>query len=246
VLVVDDNDELRQYVRSILEPDFAVLEATNGAEGVAVAREELPDVILADVMMPTLDGHEMTRRLKEDPETEAIPVIMVTARAGTEDEVEGLQVGADDYVTKPFDTEVLQQRVEGVVALQERLRDRLREELRDEEPANTSDARSDLKREARRVIREHITDMDFDADVLAEALATSRSTLYRRFDEETDTTPSALIAEVRMERATELLRTGEGTVTQVAYAVGYEQLSSFSRAFREHVGTAPSAVAEGE
>jgi len=249
VLVVDDNAEVRRYMRSILEPSFAVLEATDGEEGLETAREALPDVILADVMMPFVDGREMTRRLRADPDTDAIPVIMVTARAGTEEEVEGLQVGADDYVTKPFDAEVLQQRVEGVVALQERLRDRLQEERRDEAVERADDAQnreqeqSELEREARRVIREHLTDSGFDTTALAEQMAMSRSALYRAFDEETDTTPSALITEVRMERATELLRDGEGTVTQVAYAVGYNTLSSFSRAFREYVGQSPSTVA---
>jgi DNA-binding response OmpR family regulator len=245
VLVVDDNAEVRRYMRSILEPPFSVLEAADGEAGLTAAREELPDVILADVMMPDLDGHEMTRRLKANPETEAIPVIMVTARAGTDEEVEGLQVGADDYVTKPFDAEVLLQRVEGVVALQERLRDRLREELQsngESEDADEPADRSEIEQNARRIIREHVPNADFDAEALAEQMAMSRSALYRAFDEQTDTTPSALITQVRMEKATELLQNGEGSVTQVAYAVGYEQLSSFSRAFREHAGQPPSAV----
>jgi CheY-like chemotaxis protein len=249
VLVVDDNGEVRQYVRSILEPAFTVVEAADGAEGVAVAREQLPDVILADVMMPSVDGHEMTRRLKQNPETEAIPVIMVTARAGTDDEVEGLQIGADDYVTKPFDADVLQQRVEGVVALQQRLRDRLREEFQEEsgERAESTEdedeERSELEREARRIIREHLTDADFDTEALAAEMAMSRATLYRRFDEQADQTPADLITAVRMDEAETLLRNGEGNVTQVAYAVGYDRLSAFSRAFRKHAGHPPSEVA---
>ncbi len=244
VLVVDDNQEVQRYVRSILEPDFVVIEASNGREGLTKAREALPDVILADVMMPSVDGHEMTRRLKDNPDTDAIPVIMVTARAGTEEEVKGLQVGADDYVTKPFDPDVLQQRVEGVVALQQRLRERLQEEFRDADETIIDGApdQSDIEREARRVIREHIPDADFNTAALAEQMAMSRTALYRAFDEQTDTTPSALITEVRMTTATKLLRKGEGTVTQVAYAVGYDTLSSFSRAFREHAGQSPSAV----
>ena len=248
VLVVEDNADVRRYVRSILTPEFEVIEASHGREGLATAREALPDVILADVMMPEVDGHEMTRRLKDDPETAAIPVIMVTARAGTGDEVEGLQVGADDYITKPFDANVLRQRVGGVIVLQERLRERLRAEAAlpsDEPPAETAatDARSEVEREARRVIREHLAEPDFDASTLASELAMSRSSLYRAFNDDTDTTPSALITEVRMERAKALLRDGEGTVTQVAYAVGFDQLSSFSRAFRDYAGHPPSAVA---
>ena len=102
---------MRRFARSILTPEFAVLEATNGREGLRKTREHLPDVILVDVMMPSVGGREMTRRLKGTPETEAIPVIMVTARASASDEIEGLREGADDYVTKPFDADVLRQRV---------------------------------------------------------------------------------------------------------------------------------------
>ncbi len=241
ILVVEDNADVRRYVRSILAPDFAVIEASNGEEGLEAARNQLPDVILADVMMPSMGGHEMTRRLKADPETHAIPVIMVTARAGTGDEVEGLQVGADDYITKPFDADVLLQRVEGIITLQERLRDQVQEEV-DETEADEKTANSELEREARRAIHEHLANPDFDATALAEQLAMSRSALYRAFEEQTDTTPSALITEERMKRAQELLREERGTVTQVAYAVGYERLSSFSRAFRSYAGHPPSAV----
>jgi len=248
VLVVDDNDEVCQYVRSILEPAFSVRLASNGAEGLEVAREVLPDVVLADVMMPDMDGHEMTKQLKSDPETEAIPVIMVTARAGTGDEVTGLEVGADDYVTKPFNPNVLRQRVGGVITLQERLRRRVKEELQKTAADSVSDfsgdARSEVEQEARSIIRDHLTDPAFDVDALAEAMAVSRSTLYNRFSTHTETTPSALITEMRMEKATTLLREGQGSVTQVAYAVGYERLSSFSHAYKEHTGQSPSAVAQ--
>jgi signal transduction histidine kinase/DNA-binding response OmpR family regulator len=278
VLVVDDNADVRRYVRSILEPEFSVVEAGGGEAGLERAREELPDVILADVMMPDLDGHAMTQRLKEDPDTAAIPVVMLTARAGTEDEVEGLQVGADDYVTKPFDAGVLQQRVGGVVRMQERLRRRLQARIREEtasgDPSpndashdgasqdeasqggashdetshdgtshDESEDRSDVEREARQVIREHLTDSDFDVDALAEAMAMSRATLYRRFDDHVDATPADLITSVRMEEAEELLRSGEGNVTQVAYAVGYDRLAAFSRAFRDYAGHPPSEIA---
>ncbi len=243
VLIVDDNADVRRYVRSILEPTFTVLEAADGADGATVAREELPDVILADVMMPSVDGHEMTRRLKEDPETEAIPVIMVTARAETSDEVTGLQVGADDYVTKPFDADVLRQRVGGVLTLQERLRRRLTEELREEGPKKAAepDERPEIVREARRVARDHLTDPDFNVEALAGEMAMSRSTLYRRLSDASDHTPSSLLTSVRIEKARELLKEGE-PVTQVAYAVGYERLSTFSSVFKEHVGESPSAI----
>jgi signal transduction histidine kinase/DNA-binding response OmpR family regulator len=247
VLVVDDNADVRRYVRSILEPTFEVLEAANGEQGVAQAREHLPDVILADVMMPGVDGHEMTRRLKDDAETAAIPIIMLTARAATTDEVAGLQAGADDYVTKPFDAAVLEQRVGGVLTLQQRLRRRLEAELQ-EAPDGPTDAspapeeRPEIERRARAIVRRHLTDPDFGATDLAEDMAMSRSTLYRKLRAETEHTPSGLIRQVRLAKAKSLLRDGE-QVTQVAYAVGYETLSSFSHVFAEEVGTPPSTYA---
>ena len=243
--MVDDNADVRRYVRSILEPEYAVLEAVDGEDGLRTAREALPDVILADVMMPGLDGREMTRVLKDDPDTEAIPIIMVTARAETSDEIEGLRVGADDYVTKPFDADVLRQRVGGVLTLQERLRRRLeatlREERRDESEEDVPD-RGPVEQQARQEVREHLTDPAFGVDDLAGAMATSRSTLYRKLKAEADLTPSALITDVRLAEAQSLLDEGE-PVTQVAYAVGYASLASFTQAFQERVGASPTTYA---
>jgi signal transduction histidine kinase/CheY-like chemotaxis protein/AraC-like DNA-binding protein len=245
VLVVDDNADVRRYVRSVLEPAYAVIEAAGGAEGLRRAREALPDVILADVMMPEMDGHEMTRRLKDDPETEASPVIMLTAQASTEDEIEGFRVGADDYVTKPFDADVLRQRVGGVLRLQQRLRRRLEEEIQAEEAPPSQgevEERPEIEREARRVIREHLTDPDFGVADLASEMAMSRSTLYRKLKTEKDVPPSALITTVRIEKARDLLKRGE-SVTQVAYAVGYASLTGFTEAFEKERGVTPATYA---
>lgn len=247
---------MRRFVRTILTPEFAVLEAANGREGLRKAREHLPDVILADVMMPSVGGREMTRRLRETSETEAIPVIMVTARASASDELEGLREGADDYVTKPFDADVLRARIDGQLSLQQRLRRRLEAKLteatlRDEPaeetvpgdpPEDEATGRPEIERKARAAIRARLTDPDFGVDALAEELAVSRSTLYRKLTGASDTAPSALLTEVRMAEAKRLLASGE-PATQVAYAVGYETLAAFSSAFDEHVGTAPSRYA---
>jgi signal transduction histidine kinase/CheY-like chemotaxis protein len=273
VLVVDDNADVRRYVRSVLTPKYAVIEAADGERGLAAAREQLPDVILADVMMPEMDGHEMVRRLKDDSETEAIPTIMVTARAETSDEVTGLEVGADDYVTKPFDADVLRARVDGMISVQEQLRRRIREELRrrgdgsaagdpggDRAPESAGDRSADAEpprlvvptaatdecefvRTVREAIEEHLADPDLDVDRLADAVAVSRSTLYRRLKDEIGTPPSEFIRQVRLEHGARLLREEKGTVSEVAYAVGFSSLSYFSRSFREHVGQSPSEYA---
>jgi AraC-like DNA-binding protein len=160
-----------------------------------------------------------------------------------------LEAGADDYITKPFDADVLEARVHGVLALRQRLRRALRRQLRGDGEATgspslvadgPSEPRSSFEQEARSIIREHLTESSFDVDALAAAMAVSRTTLYRRANEADAPSPAALIRQVRMEQAAHLLRTGAGTVTEVAYAVGFDSLSSFSHQFRDHFDAPPS------
>ena len=264
VLVVDDNADLRRYIRSILEPSFEVVEAGNGAEGFTTARDLLPDVILADVMMPEVDGVAMTQRLRKTPETAAIPIVMVTARASEHDELEGLREGATDYVTKPFSAAVLEQRIRGILSMQERLRRRLEQEAGadatdpsehktpsgdesasdDTLPPSVSPTLSNFERRARAIIERHLSDPTFSVADLNDHFPISRPTLYRRFDDVFGTPPSALITEMRLERAATLLEEEAGTVSEIAYAVGFSRMSSFSRAFRNHMGLTPTEYAE--
>jgi CheY-like chemotaxis protein/anti-sigma regulatory factor (Ser/Thr protein kinase) len=261
VLVVEDNTDMRQYVRSVLAPDFRVLTAANGADGLAAARDALPDCILADVMMPEMDGIALTERLRTDDRTAAIPVLLLTARAGPDAEVEGLSAGATDYVTKPFAPQVLQMRVRGTLAYQKRLRRRLLQEL--QEAPDDTDAPADAPTDApvsgapaseapaasepapfeaamRAAIARHLPDPDFDPDALADALAVSRSTLYRRARRADAPSPAHLIRTMRLERGAELLAEGAGTVSEVAYAVGFNSLAHFSRKFTNHFDQAPT------
>lgn len=252
LLIVDDNADMRAYVRSILDEDFRILEAKNGQEGLEQATTQLPDLILADVMMPGMGGMEMTRRLRNNTETAAIPVIMVTARADTSSELQGLSDGAYDYITKPFEPAVLQMRVRGMMQWMRRLKRRLRaaqgamhtqkESSSSNEIPEPGTAISEFEHKARAIIQAHLTEPGFDVDDLAEEMAVSRSTLYRRARENDALSPAALVRDVRMNTAHELLKTNEGTVTEVAYAVGYESLSSFSDQFRSHFGYSPSQV----
>ena len=255
VLVVDDNADMRAYIRSILEEEFHILEAETGHEGLALATSELPDLVLADVMMPGMDGITLTRKLRDTSDTATIPVILVTARADTASEVQGLSDGASDYITKPFDPDVLQMRVHGIMQWMQRLKRRLRATVRaaDTKTRNTAassaspgpdESMSEFERTVRAIVRDNLTESDFDVDDLADAMAMSRSTLYRRARTHNVLSPAALVRDVRMSTAHTLLEANEGTVTEVAYAVGYESLSSFSDQFRSHFGYAPSQVAE--
>ncbi|MFP3940020.1 MAG: two-component regulator propeller domain-containing protein [Thermoanaerobaculia bacterium] len=254
VLVVDDNADVRTFVRGVLEPEWKVLEAADGGAALATARRALPDLVLADVTMPEMDGFELARRLRNDPETGIVPIVFLTARAEERDLVEGFEAGGDQYVTKPFSPDVLRARVSGIFEQRLALRRRLLEEAvrsaqADQEGEADQGTGEDAAPEdgfagrARRVVRRRLPDEAFGIDRLAAELAVSRRQLYRLLADEGAPAPAELIREERLARAAELLRTGEGTVSEVAYAVGFGSLAAFSRRFRERYGVPPSAYA---
>ena len=272
VLVVDDNPDVRAYVRSVLAGAYRVLEAADGAEALVVARAALPDLIVADVMMPELDGLGLGRALKADAMTDAIPVVLLTARAAPEDQVAGLGTGADAYLVKPFDPAVLEATVAGLLAQRRRLRVRFGQTAVaapvavpvetlgeapvaavpvEEVPADAPTAveapadpvpaaPSALERRLRALVVARLTDDTLSPESLAAAAGLSYHQLYRGLRDELHTTPSRFVRGVRVECAAELLRQGAGSVTEVAYAVGFASLSYFSRAFQERFGVAPS------
>ena len=239
VLLVDDNPDVRAYVRSVLAPQFHILEAADGKAGLALAREALPDLIVADVMMPELDGLELGRALKSDSMTDAIPVVLLTARAESADQVAGLEAGADAYLVKPFDPAVLTACVANLLNQRRRLRERFR--LGEEDrPASAPKAASGLDLKLRPLVEAHLVDSKFGPEVLAELASLSYHQLYRSLRDELGTTPSRYIRTVRAECAATLLKQGAGSVTEIAYAVGFESLSYFRRAFRERFEATPS------
>jgi signal transduction histidine kinase/DNA-binding response OmpR family regulator/streptogramin lyase len=244
VLVVDDHADIRAYVRTVLEPGYRVLEAADGQEGLERARAALPDLVVADVMMPRLDGFGLARALREDPATDCIPVILLTARAEPGHEVEGLGTGVDDYITKPFHAGVLEARVGNLIASRRRLRERFRQEGLPAPAAQSLPApqRSDLEARLRALVEANLSDPDFNPEALATAAGLSYQRLHRRISRELEVTPSHFIRTVRVERAALLLREGAGSVTEVAYSVGFNSLSYFHRCFQERFGTAPSAT----
>jgi signal transduction histidine kinase/ligand-binding sensor domain-containing protein/CheY-like chemotaxis protein/AraC-like DNA-binding protein len=239
ILLVDDNPDVRAYVRSVLTPQYQVLEAGDGRAGLVLAREALPDLIVADVMMPELDGLGLGRALKSDPMTDAIPVVLLTARAESADQIAGLEAGADAYLVKPFDPGVLTACVSNLLAQRERLRERFR--LGESAPPPTVPAApSQLDVRLRPLVEAHLVDPEFGPEALAEAASLSYHQLYRSLRDELGTTPTRYIRTVRAECAAALLRQGAGSVTEIAYAVGFESLSYFRRAFKERFDATPS------
>jgi signal transduction histidine kinase/AraC-like DNA-binding protein/ActR/RegA family two-component response regulator len=239
VLVVDDNADVRAYVRSVLSASYRVLEAGDGRAGLELAAIALPDLVVADVMMPELDGLALGRALRADPMTDAIPLVLLTARAAPEDQVAGLDSGADAYLVKPFEPSVLLAQVAGLLAQRRRLRDRFRQG--EAVPPATAPAEpSPLDLLLRPLIEARLTQPGFGPEALADAAGLSYHQLYRALRDELDTTPTRFIRTVRVECAAELLRSGAGSITEIAYSVGFESLSYFRRAFRERFGTSPS------
>ncbi len=245
-LLVEDNADVRAYLKRHLADIYRVLEAPDGETGLQMARTGLPDIVISDVMMPGMDGHALCQALKEDPETDFIPVVLLTARAGIENRVAGLRTRADDYVTKPFDVPELLARVQNLIASRKRLRERfsttapgrslaLHPSLVEVEPADER-----FLEQVREAIEVHLGDESFSVERLAREVSHSRGHLHRRLRALLDETPSALIRRMRLERAAQLIEGEAGSIGSIAYAVGFKSVAHFSNRFQDHFGVRPS------
>jgi signal transduction histidine kinase/ligand-binding sensor domain-containing protein/DNA-binding response OmpR family regulator len=255
VLVVEDNPEVRAYIRRHLEPDYRVMEAADGAEGLAIARQLVPDLVVSDVMMPGLDGNALFRSLREDPELELVPVVLLTAKASAESRIQGLRDGVDDYLVKPFDPRELKARVGNLIASRKRLLERLGsaapaaaapprplKTLRVSE-VQVSAADEVFLARVQGIIEQRLGDSELSVEALADAAGCDRSYLLRKLRALTGETPSGLIRSLRLQRAEQLLRASAGTVSEIAYGVGFKSVAHFSNAFQEKYGERPSAFA---
>ncbi len=248
LLIADDNAEIRAYVRSHFAPRYRVLETADGRAALDTARTRLPDCIVSDVMMPDLDGFELVQALQADPATDFLPVLLLTARATDADKIEGLSKGADAYLTKPFNMRELQVRVEALIASRQRLKERFATAPPPGAaaapalfPDDVSASEAAYLERAQAVVEANLHDEDFGVEALAAALDQSRSTVYRRLRDLLDQSPTAFLRTIRLARGAALLREEQGTVSEVAYAVGFKSVSHLSQCFREQYGVPPSA-----
>jgi len=246
LLVVDDSADLRGYIRDHFAARFRVLEAADGAEGIALARRDLPDVVVSDVMMPGTDGHELVRALRENSETDFLSIILLTAQAEDEQKIAGLERGADDYMVKPFEMRELDVRVRNVIASRRRLRERFSKgfsmppvEVRAAAAGVTPADQAYIAR-VREAIQRGLADPEFGVGELADAMSQDRSHLFRRVKQLFGESPSDLIWRLRIDEGERLLADGSATVSDVAYAVGFNSLSHFCRRFREAHGVTPA------
>ncbi|MES2641107.1 MAG: ATP-binding protein [Myxococcota bacterium] len=253
VLVVDDHPEVRAWIRGHLAPRYHVIEAANGREGLATARRALPDLVISDVMMPEMNGYDLVRALRAVPELDAVPVVLLTAKGSDESRIEGLRGGADVYLTKPFSSQVLVAQVDGLIAQRRRLHERATASPAPspapapEEPGEellSADER--YLRKVRAAIDAQLHDPAFGVQELADAVAQDRAHLFRRVKQLTGDAPSNLLRVARLERAATLLARRVASVGEIAYAVGFNGISHFSKSFRDHYGVTPTAwAAEG-
>ena len=249
VLVVEDHGDMRAYLRKHLAPHYEVLEAARGDVALAQIDVEMPDVVVSDVMMPGLDGYALCRAVKANPDTDFIPVILLTARAGGTSRLDGLEGGADDYVTKPFEPAELLARIRNLLLARERLRARYATRTRGVEieptPLPLPSADAAFVKRLQEVLDRESHEESFDVSVLATRLGVSRAQLHRRVKDVLRSTPAETIIRFRLERAARMLADRAGNVGEVAYAVGFKNLSHFVRRFREQYGQTPAAYAAG-
>lgn len=239
VLLVDDNAELRAFLRLRLGRSYRIEEAANGAEGLERARTLVPDAIITDGLMPVMDGLLMTREIKSDPELAFVPVLMLTSRAAPEDTVRGLEAGADDYLSKPFDSAELAARVAGLIASRRRLKAR----LEGTEVGTAEVGESPFMAQVNNLLQANLPDSRFSVRDWAQLLHMDRTTLFRRLKSETGRAPEEYLREKRLQAAARLLAERAGNVAEVADAVGFASVTHFTRRFRERFDTTPAAYA---
>jgi DNA-binding response OmpR family regulator len=247
ILVVEDSEDTRTYIRRSLEPDYHVVEAVDGSEGIARAMEIIPDLVISDIMMPGMDGYELCRVLKQDVRSCHIPIVLLTAKAAEESKIKGLELGADDYITKPFNTQILLARIKNLVQLRGHLQEKRNREMtllpvKISEPAIDREFMNELNA----VIGENLGDQDFNVEQLAKKLYMSSATLYRKVQALSGEIPSEYIRSFRLGRAAQLLRENSGSVTEVAFEVGFNSRTYFTKCFKEKFHQLPSVYMAAE
>lgn len=241
LLVVEDNPEIRAYIKSIFQEAYCVREAENGQLGLEKAREETPDVIISDIMMPVLNGIDLCTQLKQGLETAHVPVVLLTARADDQHKIEGISIGADAYLTKPFNAELLKAKVQGLRQNRAKLKEYYSKNIT-LQPNNVDITAEDevFLQSAMGVVEDNLSNEAFGVKELMDALCMSQPTLYRKIKVLTGESPSEFIRSIRLKTAAQLFRQGQSSVAQVSYDVGFNSVRYFRSCFKNQFGKTPS------
>ena len=240
VLIIDDNVDIRTYLRSVLSEKYNVSEAADGKVGLELARKIVPDIVLSDIMMPVMDGLAFCQQLKTDKAISHIPVILLTARSLDEQRAEGYEHGADAYLSKPFSLRLLLSRIDNLIESRKKLNQTWSKGVEDDEIGNISNEidKSFLK-QLRKIIQENLANSDLSVEQIGDEIGLSRVQLYRKVKALTGYSPVEIVRKARLTRARHLLQTTERTVSEVAYAVGFSTPSYFSKCYKDEFGENP-------
>jgi signal transduction histidine kinase/ligand-binding sensor domain-containing protein/DNA-binding response OmpR family regulator len=244
IIIVEDNDELRLFLKQCLKDKYIIHEAINGSEGIKLTIVVFPELVISDVMMPGMDGYELCKRIKGNKETSHIPVILLTALGDKSDILKGYKLGADNYVTKPFDTTILKLTIENTIATRQALRKNLmlslEKEINDNSELTTNELDKAFIDELIGIINKNISDSEFSINDLCREVAMSRTSFYNKMKILTNQSPNSFIRLVRLNQAAKMLREGKHSVAEIATTTGFGDVKYFSTAFKKHFGISPS------
>lgn len=239
ILVIDDNKDVRDYIRSLLEDKYNVLEAADGKDGIRLAMKHVPDAVICDVMMPVMDGMECCRRLKNEIQTSHIPVMMLTAYAVDEQKIKGYECGADSYISKPFSAKLLKVRLQNLLDNRKRLKDFFGDKA-SIRTSSVSDTDKGFAEKLKSLIEDNLSNPEFSVESLGESIGMSRVQLYRKTKVLTGYSPVELLRVARLKRAASILSSSDRTVSEAAYMSGFNSPSYFAKCYREYFGENPT------
>ena len=242
IVLVEDDSEILEFLQTELSPDYDITTCENGKAGLTTVLKTLPDLVISDIMMPEMDGTTMCQKIKSNPATNHIPVILLTAKSRDEDQLEGLEMGADAYIMKPFNMDILRRTIINLIHSHQMLRlkygrnDQLEEQVEDVKMKSPDEQLLDR---VMKVINRNIGNSDLSVDSIAEEVGISRVHLHRKMKELTGQTPHDFIRNIRLKQAAHLLATHNMNITEVMYACGFNNAASFSTIFKKFYGMSP-------
>ena len=244
ILFVEDSPDVRSYVNDLLKPDYKVFLAERAEDGIKIALKNMPDLIISDLMMPGMDGNEFCNKVKSNWQTSHIPFILLTAKATAESKIEGLETGADDYLTKPFNFEELSVRIRNLIEQRKRLREKFSKEINVKaESISSNVVDKEFVQKIINIIEKNLCDDNFNSETLAEQLFVSRSQLNRKLQAVTGQGPGEFIRSYKLKRAAQMIMGKKLSITQIAFEVGFGSPAQFTRAFKKHFNCLPSDFA---
>jgi signal transduction histidine kinase/ligand-binding sensor domain-containing protein/DNA-binding response OmpR family regulator len=245
ILIAEDNKDVREYIVSNFRSEYRIVETENGKEAYEKAIKYIPDIIISDLLMPMMNGDAFCKKIKKDERTSHIPFILLTAVTSKESEKESLKAGADDYITKPFDVNILKLKVDNLLSLRDALRDKYKNDfLMQPSPVTLISPDEKFLKKAVDIIEQNISDEDYDIETFASDVGVSRMQLYRKLEALTNMTVKEFIRNIRIKRAAQLLEQNKANVSEIIYLVGFRDLAYFRKCFRDQYGTSPSEYAE--